>query len=180
MKKQTTIALYAAALLAGHAMSAAGAPPAIPENLRTAPLEALSLEAAATGMQIYQCSPAKDDPTRFEWTFKAPEAELFDAAGRKIGKHYAGPTWESEDGSKVVGVVKARDNGPDPTAIPWLLLEAKSTSGSGVFGRTTSIQRLQTVGGAPPREPCGEAQAGREARVAYKAMYYFYVSGGRQ
>jgi len=49
-------------------------------------------------------------------------------AGNKIAKHYAGTTWESNDGSKVVGEVKAKDNGPDPNAIPWLLLSAKSTS----------------------------------------------------
>ena len=81
-----------------------------------------------------------DDPGRFEWTLKAPEADLFDRAGRKIGTHYAGPTWESGDGSKVVGEVKGRDNGPDPSAIPWLLLAAKSNSGSGVLVQLSQYQ----------------------------------------
>ena len=175
MKKQTVIAMTLAALIAGCATSEAGTLPSVPESLRTPATEMLSLEAAATGVQIYECGARKDDPTRFEWTFKAPEAELFDRAGRRIGRHYAGPTWESDDGGKVVGVVKARDDGPDAGAIPWLLLGAKSTAGTGVFGRTTSIQRVRTVGGNPPGETCGAAQAGKLARVDYRATYYFYV-----
>lgn len=179
MKKQTAVAVTQISLLAivaGCVTSGARTTPALPESLRAPPTEVLSLEAAATGVQIYECSAAKDEPTRFEWAFKAPEADLFDSAGRKIGKHYAGPTWESNDGSKVVGVVSTRDNGPDASAIPWLLLSAKSTSGTGVFSRTTSIQRLHTVGGTPPGEGCSEAQAGKVARVGYKATYHFYVA----
>jgi len=56
-------------------------------------------------------------------------SQRFRMAGNKIAKLYAGPTWESNDGSKAVGEVKAKVNGPDPNAIPWLLLSAKSTSG---------------------------------------------------
>jgi hypothetical protein len=41
-------------------------------------------------------------PTRFEWVFKAPEARLIDLTDKNIGKHYTGPTWESNDGSKVI------------------------------------------------------------------------------
>jgi hypothetical protein len=175
MKTQTVLAMALAALGAGGAAAETGTSPSIPENLGAPATETLALETAAKGVQIYECSARKDEPTRFEWTFKAPEADLFDTAGRRIGKHYAGPSWESDDGSKVVGVVKARDNGPDSGAIPWLLLGAKSTAGAGVFGRTTSIQRLRTVGGNPPTETCSEAQAGRVSRVAYSATYYFYV-----
>jgi hypothetical protein len=97
-----------------------------------------------------------------------------DAAGKRLGKHYAGPTWESLDGSTVVGEVKARDPGPDPQAIPWLLLTAKSTTGTGVFAQTKSIQRVQTAGGAAPSQPCSVANATQLARVPYTAKYYFY------
>ena len=131
----------------------------------------LMLEAMADGVQIYACEAQGQG---FEWVFKAPEADLFDLSGKKIGKHYAGPTWESNDGSKVVGEVKARDDGPAATAIPWLLLSAKSTSGKGVFSQTQSIQRLYTVGGKAPAGACTRAQLGKEARVPYKATYYFY------
>jgi len=134
----------------------------------------LSLWARAAGVQIYECSMSREDPHRAEWVFKAPEAELFSRAVEKIGKHYGGPTWESNDGSKVVGEVKARHEASDPEAIPWLLLSAKSTTGSGVFGRTQSIQRVDTVGGKAPMAGCSEAQVGKTARVNYKATYYFY------
>jgi hypothetical protein len=164
------------ALLAGCATSGVGTIPLVPENLRTPTTEVLSLETAATGVQIYECNAGKDEPTRFGWIFKAPEADLFDRAGNKIGKHYAGPTWESNDGSKVVGEVKARDNGPNSSAIPWLLLGAKSTAGTGVFSETKSIQRVRTVGGTAPAEACSQAQSGKVARVPYKATYYFYVA----
>jgi Protein of unknown function (DUF3455) len=164
------------ALVAGCATSNVGTIPLVPENLRPPAGEVLSLETQATGVQIYECNASKDVPPRFEWIFKAPEADLFDRAGNKIGKHYAGPTWESNDGSKVVGEVKARDNGPDPGAIPWLLLSAKSTSGTGVFSQTTSIQRVHTVGGSAPTETCSQAEAGKVSRVGYKATYYFYAA----
>jgi hypothetical protein len=162
------------ALLAGCAT--AGMHPSVPESIKAPATQALSLEAQATGVQIYTCGPSKSDPAKFEWVFKAPEAELFDNSGKKIGKHYAGPTWESNDGSKVAGDVAARDAGPDAGAIPWLLLSAKSNSGSGVFGRVLSIQRVNTVGGKAPVDGCSQAQSGKEARVPYKATYYFFTA----
>lgn len=163
-------------ILASCATSHTGTPPAAPDALKVPETQVLALETQATGVQIYECKASKDDSTKFEWVFKAPEAELFDGAGKRIGKHYAGPSWEANDGSKVVGEVRARDNGPDPGAIPWLLLSAKSTSGNGVLSQTQSIQRLQTTGGKAPAEGCSQAQAGNETRVPYKAKYYFYIA----
>jgi hypothetical protein len=147
----------------------------VPDALKVPATQELSLEVQATGVQVYECKASKEEPTRFEWVFKAPEAVLLDSAGKKIGRHYAGPTWESDDGSKVVGEVKAKDNGPDPNAIPWLLLTAKSKLGKGVFGETQSIQRVNTSGGKAPLEGCDESQLGKESRVAYKATYRFYA-----
>ena len=171
----TTLAtLSLVALFACCASAHAGTTPGVPESLKVPANQILALEAYASGVQIYECRAAKNDPLRYEWVFKAPEAELFDSAGKRIGRHYAGPTWESNDGSRVVGDVRARDNGPDPTAIPWLLLSAKSTAGSGVFSRTQSIQRVNTVGGKAPLDGCKQAQAGKETRVAYTATYFFY------
>src|SRR5258706_2936565 len=164
-----------AAILAACAASNVGTDPVVPDNLKVPAGQTLSLVSRATGVQIYECSAGKTDPARFEWAFKAPEADLFDLSGRKTGKHYAGPTWESDDGSKVVGEAKARDDGPDANAIPWLLLSAKSTSGAGLFRRTKSIHRLQTPRGKAPAEACDRAQLGKQARVAYRATYYFYI-----
>jgi hypothetical protein len=163
MKK--LIAAMLVALAAGCATS--GNAPSVPASLRAPAGETLALETAASGVQIYECRAGK-------WEFRAPEADLYDRAGNKVGKHYAGPTWESNDGSKVVAAVAARGDAPDANAIPWLLLTAKSNAGYGIFGRTKSIQRVSTAGGTTPAEQCGPENAGRVARVAYKATYYFY------
>lgn len=40
----------------------------------------------------------------FEWTFAGPDAKLTDKSGKQVGKYYAGPTWESSDGSSMEGV----------------------------------------------------------------------------
>ena len=149
--------------------------PPIPDTLKPPPTQVLVLETHATGVQIYECKVSKDNPAHFEWVFVSPEASLVDNAGVNVGKHYAGPTWEAIDGSKVVGEVKARDDGPDAKAIPWLLLSAKSTSGSGMLNRTTFVQRVNTIGGKAPAD-CASTQAGAELRVPYEAKYNFYVA----
>ena len=75
---------------------------------------ALLLELFADGVQIYTCE-AKE--SRFQWSFKAPEANLFDKQGRQIGTHFGGPTWKLDDGSAVVGDVIAKADAPEPDAI---------------------------------------------------------------
>jgi hypothetical protein len=149
-------------------------PPEVPAHLRPPAGEAVFLEAFASGVQIYECATRPDQPASYEWVFRAPEAALADRSGRHLGKHYAGPTWESTDGSAVVGEVKARDPGPTSLAIPWLLLSAKSTAGNGILSKTTSVQRVQTVGGVTPPEVCAAANARQVTRVHYTATYYFY------
>jgi hypothetical protein len=160
-------------LLTGCASSPVVRMPQVTDALRTPPDQVLFLVTPATGVQIYRCAATQGPPPRFQWVFEAPEADLFDSSGHKIGRHFAGPTWESSDGSKVVGEVKAK-NSPDPASIPWLLLSAKSVEGKGVFARTKSIQRLQTAGGKAPAESCEPDQVQQEVRVPYKATYYFY------
>ena len=146
--------------------------PETPVALRPPAGQSIYLEALATGVQIYKCSQKTD--STYEWTFKAPEASLASRSGQPIGKHYAGPTWESTDGSTVVGEVKAKDPGPTSSAVPWLLLSAKKNSGSGVLSAAKSIQRVSTVGGIAPTEPCSAARLHESARVPYTAVYYFY------
>jgi hypothetical protein len=170
----------AAALLIGVALAgdkSTRAPPATPDALRVAGSQVLLLHTRATGVQIYACAPAAKDRSGFEWQFKAPQADLFDEAGVKIGTHYAGPTWELVDGSKVVGEVLARDDGPDVTAIPWLLLSVSTSSGIGALARTVHIRRMNTIGGKAPATGCTTADAGREIRVPYSASYFFYATG---
>jgi len=148
--------------------------PDIPSTLRPPAGQVVYLEALGSGVQIYECTTKPAEPLTYEWGFRAPEAVLVDRSGNPFGKHYAGPTWESEDGSTVVGEVKARDPGPNQSAIPWLLLDAKATTGRGTFSQAKSIQRAQTVGGVAPSEPCNATNAKQVARVPYTATYYFY------
>jgi len=123
---------------------------------------------AAKGVQIYVCAVKEGGS---EWAFKAPEAELVDAQGRPFVKHYAGPTWEAPDGSKIVGKIIASEPAPQTSAIPWLLLSANS-SGSGVLGGAHVVQRVNTSGGVGPIDAC--PTAGTERRVNYTADYVFY------
>lgn len=156
-------------------VSAMTTAPATPENLKPPQTEKVAFALSAKGVQIYQCSVNKNDATKFMWLLKAPEAELFDQAKTKVGKHYGGPTWESNDGSKIQGEVKARFEVTEAKTIPWLLLAAKKPEGKGLFSPVKSIQRLNTIGGNAPVNGCDQTQANAEIRVPYSANYYFYV-----
>jgi hypothetical protein len=164
------------AMMAGRATAGGRDVPAVPEALKVPPGQVLAISARGAGAQIYACTADKDDPTRYSWTLKEPEATLRDKSGKPLGKHYAGPTWEAADGSKVIGEVVAKADAPDAAAIPWLLLRAKSTSGTGIFSAIASIQRLRTVGGKPPANGCDKDRSGKEARVSYAAQYLFYAA----
>lgn len=147
----------------------------VPDILKIPANQVVLLEAKAEGVQIYECKAQPNDSSKLEWQFKAPDADLYDANGKIIAHHYAGPTWESIDGSKVVGEVKGKYSVPDAKSIPWLLLSAKSGSAGGTFAQITSIQRINTEGGQAPTEVCNQTQLGKEARIPYKAVYRFYV-----
>jgi hypothetical protein len=171
------------AIVLSLCLAACGAPattlrvPDAPAKLEVPDGNKLAVEMDASGVQIYVCQPKKDDPAKFEWTLKAPEAQLTGAGGRSRGHHFAGPTWESSDGSKVIGKLEQKVDAPGVNDIPWLLLSAKSTEGTGEFGHVTYIQRLATRGGKAPTSDCDAAHVGQEVRVEYKAKYYFYVPG---
>lgn len=149
-------------------------PPDVPGPLQAPPGEKVILVGHATGVQIYVCQAGTNPP--FAWTFKAPEADLTDASGKKIIHHFAGPTWKHIDGSEVVGTVTVKQNAPKPDAIPWLLLTAVSHAGQGVLTPVTSIQRIHTDGGvAPSANTCDASKTGQESRSPYSADYYFYA-----
>jgi len=135
-------------------------------NLQVPAGNKVAFHVYAEDVQIYRWNGAS-------WTFVAPEAVLFADAGEDgaVGIHYAGPTWESVSGSKVVGMVLERCT-PDPDAIPWLWLGAVSNEGPGIFHQVTFIQRVNTVGGNAPTDP-GDFP-GEVARVPYTAEYFFY------
>lgn len=167
-----------AVLLAGCAAlpgTAPGPAPDVPDKLKPGPNEKLALVVPARGVQVYECR-LKASAVGYEWALVAPEAELLDAKGRRIGRHYVGPHWEANDGSRIAGTVKERADAPAAGAIPWLLLAARSVGAEGAFSRVSSIQRIHTVGGvAPPASACTASRAGTPARVPYTADYYFFT-----
>jgi hypothetical protein len=164
-----------AATVALFLMSGFGpARPEVPESLKAPAGEEVILSAHATGVQIYVCQSETEEKSA--WVLKAPEAELTDPTGKTIIHHSAGPTWKHVDGSEVTGKMVAKQDAPKPGAIPWLLLSAASHSGEGILTRVTTIQRIFTDGGLPPKAAdCNSSAKGKESRSAYSADYYFYA-----
>jgi hypothetical protein len=136
------------------------------QNLQVPAGNEVVLHVLGVGVQIYTW-------TGTSWSFVSPEAVLFaDPRDQRIvGFHFAGPSWESFSGSKVVGAT-IQSCTPNPDAIPWLLLGAVSNEGHGIFRHVTFIQRLNTVGGIAPTVP-GDFP-GQVARVPYSARYFLY------
>jgi Protein of unknown function (DUF3455) len=144
----------------------------VPERLQPPSKEKLLLQVHAKGDQVYSCKP---EGAQFGWMLKAPEAQLFSQDGKPFGKHFAGPSWEANDGGRVIGKTVANAPSPDADSIPWLLVTVVSRTGQGVLARVTSIQRLNTKGGKPPTSSCDGAHVGKELRVPYSADYFFFV-----
>ena len=131
-------------LLLGHSVLAEEFLP-LPEN------SAIVLAVVGDGVQIYESKP--NPAGGFQWVLKAPEAELKSLSGETLGKHGAGPSWTLNDGSSIVGSVPPLKNVAIPKSIPWLLVAAKSKSGSGLLEQVDYVMRVATNGGAAPADP---------------------------
>jgi hypothetical protein len=125
----------------------------------------LVFSALGVGVQIYHWNGTS-------WGTATPAATLYADAGLHavVADHFAGPTWQSNSGGKVVGTVLDRCT-PDAASIAWLSLSAVA-DGPGVFQKVTFIQRLHTVGGNAPS--AAGTIIGEERRVPYTADYLFY------
>jgi len=165
------LSLFAVATL----LSALRVPPAqeIPKPIQAPVDQQLYLRLHAQGHQIYTC---KSESGQFAWTFKAPEAQLTDAKGKPFGKHFAGPTWQSDDGSSVTGTLVAKVGSGDADSIPWLLLNVSTRQGEGILSRAKTIQRVNTKGGKPPAAGCDVDHVNQEVCSAYSAEYDFYAT----
>jgi hypothetical protein len=123
------------------------------------------------GVQVYSCDAGGGG---YAWVFRAPEAALFDRAGRQVGSHGAGPRWTLADGSSVLGEKVAEAAAPAPHAIAWLLLRVKSHEGTGRLADAAWVRRASTAGGTAPDGGCDAAHAGETARIRYSAVYEFW------
>lgn len=134
----------------------------------------VAMRTVGVGELTYECREKQGAAGTYEWTFVAPTATLWDSGRtRAVGKYYGGPTWESSDGSKVTGKQLAIAPGKEG-AIPLQLVQAAPAMGTGSMQGVTYIQRLNTVGGVAPKEPCAVASTGQRRQVKYEADYVFY------
>jgi hypothetical protein len=157
---------------------------ALPSQLAVPGGREAAVKFNASGVQIYRCAlepkvvsdygSTFEAPDHYVWTLVAPEATLLDESGKVAGRHYAGPTWEASDGSKLVGTVVAKVSAPDGASIPWLLLSATVVQSGDRLGKVAFVQRLHTNGGLAPTNGCSREAASTEVRVPYTADYYFY------
>lgn len=159
------------------ALAACGsAPPetakVLPEPLQANKNETALLTVTAKGDELYECQRAQD--ATFAWVATGPEARLVDAQGQLVGVAFPGPGWQYEDGSWVIGDAEA-EAFHDAKALPWTRFNVKRTSGIGMLGKVSSIQSIETQGGAAPAETCDARNAGAGRLVPYVATLRFFV-----
>jgi hypothetical protein len=158
--------------LAAPAFAAAALPAGLSDAMRPGADEEQAFVLNAIGVQVYACKTKPNDSYAYAWAFVAPDAALTEK-GATVGKHYAGPTWESADGSSVKGAIKEKQDGGAGN-IPWLKLAVTSGNGQGRMTGVTTVLRLETKGGVEPKGGCDEFKVNQEMRVPYTADYYFY------
>ena len=162
--RSTFLAAFGASLLTATLLSAQG--PAT----TTTPGPIL-LTVLGRGVQVYRCDGASAPPA---WVLDHPDADLFNAQGKVVGHHDAGPSWQLEDGSSVQGALIEKTPAPGPSDIPWLLLHASAHQGTGLLASAETIRRTQTHGGLAPRQGCDPSMVGATVNVPYTATYSFY------
>ena len=175
MKKTYTLTVGALALLLGGLSALASdndnRAPEVPPDIAVPEGNKVHFHGFAVGFQIYTWDGAS-------WGAAVPEATLFDSEGNVVAIHFAGPTWESNSGSKVAGMLMPPPLHVtvDTNSIPWLRLTALNPEGPGILADTTYIQRIHTLGGkAPSRD--GTA-TGEVVKRPYTADYFFFRKTG--
>jgi hypothetical protein len=119
------------------------------------------------GAQIFECKA--NTAGRLKWQFREPIATLI-LNGKTVGRHYVGPSWAFDDGSAIAGKVAASAPGATPHDIPWLRLDVIAHHGDGELSAVTTVQRINTKGGAIAGA-CNKA--GAFLSVPYSADYVF-------
>jgi|SoiMethySBSTD1v2_1073268.scaffolds.fasta_scaffold37761_4 uncharacterized protein DUF3455 len=168
-KSITVVLLFTACAASAAHMAAPDVPPAVAVPAGHKP----SMTLTGVGQLTYECRAKADASGAHEWVFVGPDATLKDAAGKPVGKYYAGPTWEHNDGGRITG--KQLAVAPGATgAIPLQLVQTASAMAPGAFDGVTYIQRVNTMGGIAPAAACDASTAGRRQVVNYSADYVFY------
>jgi pimeloyl-ACP methyl ester carboxylesterase len=135
--------------------------------------QSTALAFTGRGTQIYSC---QNTGSAYTWVLKGPDAQLFNAAGQVVGRHFFGPQWQANDGSRISGQLLVASTSPDggQENMPWLVLRAHIEQADGIFGHVRIITRTDTHGGAAPSAPCGPQQNGQTMSKVYSATYTFF------
>jgi hypothetical protein len=170
--------LFAAALaIALPAVAAIPEPGGIAPTLRTSASEAPAFVLNGNGVYIYQCQQSPLNANAYFWNFVVPDATLYEGT-RSVARFATVGLMEAlSDRSSISGVVRS-SQAAGTANLPWLLMAAQPLAETGIFAGVTSIQRVNTTGGAAPITGCGPDNIGDEARVAFQADYYFYRRRG--
>jgi hypothetical protein len=141
--------------------------PDVPDAIAVEEGNKVHFHGLGVGFQIYTWDGVS-------WGKAVPDATLFDDEGNVVATHFIGPTWKSNSGSRVLGVLAKPPLIVDEDSIPWLLLAAvpTETEGPGIFANTTFIHRVNTVGGKAPST--NGTFVGQVAKIPYMADYFFY------
>ena len=147
----------------------------LPEPVRVPAGQKVRMTATGVGDLSYECREKKDAAGQYEWVFVGPVANLMSSDKKVVGKYYAGPTWESADGSKITGkqVAVAPSSAGN---IPYQLVKTEPAMGAGAMNGVTYIQRVNTKGGVAPTMTCDAAGVSKKQTVPYQADYVFYGS----
>jgi hypothetical protein len=167
----------AACCLALPALGAVAEPAGVSPTLRAAPGEAPAMMLNASGAQIYTCMPSPTQAGAYGWVSTAPDATLYDGT-RGVARLATTDHWESLDDRSSVSGIPMRLQAAGAGNMPWALMRGVPVGESGMFAGVTSIQRVNTQGGAAPTAGCDEMHVGTEARVDFTADYYFYKPAG--
>ncbi len=168
MRTLLAAALAAAPLFCAPALAQSN----IPDAVRPPAGHKMTMKTVGIGEITYECRLKAGGSDAHEWMFVSPVAKLMDG-NKEVGKYYGGPTWESMDGSKVMGKQVAVAPAA-PGSIPLQLVKAEPATGKGSMTGVTFIQRLNTQGGVAPSDPCNAGAVGVKKQVKYQADYVFY------
>ena len=173
-------------------------PPQVPDVIKVEDGFVPFLLGRADGTQNYVCRPSG---TGFAYTLFTPEATLFNGHDKQLITHYFSPnpeeantdprvdgnlmiraTWQHLDTSTVWARLHQQPTGSaivDEDSIAWLLLDVvghlDGPNGGATLSPAKFIQRVNTVGGLPPKTGCSSlADVGKSAFVHYKADYFFW------
>ena len=173
-------------------------PPQVPDVVKVEAGFVPFLVGHADGTQNYVCRPSG---TGFAYALFTPEATLFNGHGKQLITHYFSPnpeeantdprvdgnlmiraTWQHLDTSTIWAAVHQNPTGVaivDKESIAWVLLDVVGNldgpTGGATLSQTKFVQRVNTIGGNPPKEGCSSlADVGKEAFVHYKADYFFW------